>query len=345
MSINNNRIISNNVTPKTGVLFHDHKSNNNILSTRFNNNNNNRNHEGDSLGSRYNSKDSANSSLLSMFSTYNNSLNCKQSGSTTSSLSSFSQQELSSNLTQKKRKEKIKYSIFNSSTSSLTDLSDIGNNSTVNTNYGGNSSSLNLILENQSLLEWIEQGLDRCGIDSTVYGVYVLSLLNNLTTDLDESEVKQISTNVPQRTRSPSVSRYCDFHQRLYPGLNLRQSRIKLLRSESKHLNTQKAASTTKFMHKRYQQQQQQQNGVRGASPVGFESLIDDDLSDTAATRHCPDCAHQRNNYGTSTCSWNDRPSTIVSHEKHLYNNNRSRIVDYRKATIIDCLRDATDQV
>src|SRR5699024_11667966 len=86
--------------------------------------------------------------------------------------------------------------------------------------------------------------------------------------------------------------RYCDFHQRLYPGLNLHQSRTKLLQT-GKSLNTQKPASTTKFMHKRYQ------NGGR-SSPIAdlLSTTEQEDLA--SASRHCPDCA-ARNNHGTST--------------------------------------------
>ncbi len=310
--------------------------------------------------------------------------------------------------------------------------------------------------ENAKLLEWIREQLESRGIDSVVYGRYILSMLlmnsfstastsnsssnsanaNNTNSNSsssfssagssslssNESSIEKSSSSSASSTSSSSVGaaaaadsagdrdsgygtstgsatttittttatisissstsittkskpslsttlssslsaerggRFCDLHQRLYPGINLHQSRTKLLREsvlgggggggggKTTGLNTQKPSSTTKFMHRRYQL-----NGVTagggiggGGGSSGRGSPTDHFLSAAAAAggsegghhdgNHCPDCAARNNHGNAAAAAPSHRPSQQVANVCPS-----SNTLDYRKVVLADCLKD-----
>lgn len=165
---------------------------------------------------------------------------------------------------------------------------------------------------NQKLLTWLEEELDSMGIDPIIYRPYVLSILahNNEEQSNDNRKPSSAapssnysSINSTLNSSGPSSSstietdsagtsvagrtnhvRYCDLHQRPYPfGGGAIANRMKvtagMLRSKE---NTQKPASTTKWMHKRYLQQNNSPTDSNGS----LNLLSEED--------YCPDCLNSR---------------------------------------------------
>ena len=177
--------------------------------------------------------------------------------------------------------------------------------------------------ENQ-LLQWLENELEYRGIDPIVYGRYVLSLLQFNTEDVADSEVDSecdsITANTTKRNRvlssnsgaqsqstssnSTNLGRYCEFHHKMFGGLHCKTA----LRSND---NTQKAPSTTKWMHRKYLQIPPNSKYGSSSDDGNEYRTIDDELFD----RNCPDCVRNKSS------------------------------VDQRKHAVLECLKTATDQV
>lgn len=185
--------------------------------------------------------------------------------------------------------------------------------------------------ESRTLLEWVENELDRHGIDQVIFGRIILGLLqqcsnNNITylddnsnyesTDTD-SGYNSITTNnnkfidryqIIRNKRSNTNFRYCETHRENKIGFYNNQGKYSFfspsLVNQRPKDNTQKPPSTTKWMHKRYLQQSNNYNNDN------FEdNFIFDD--------QCPECQYQR----------------------------QKQVKDERKFMLVQCLKSASDKV
>ena len=221
----------------------------------------------------------------------------------------------------------------------------------------------------ENLLDWLETELDQRGIDSIIYGRYLLSLLQqhtnvnedsdwydtsigNNNNELDSGYEGSITTNNNSRFKQfsttpvagrPEKPRYCESHQRLYRGYSpsfssslLSSSQLNPFslfnnRSPSSNIqrakdNTQKAPSTTKWMHRRYRQadnksptKQYNRNNVNFTDDGNHNEQDGNDDFDDLMLINCPDCCRK------------------YSGKKYWEN-------DYRKFLIAKCLKSAIDK-
>nr|XP_046920543.1 probable cyclin-dependent serine/threonine-protein kinase DDB_G0292550 [Dermatophagoides farinae] len=233
---------------------------------------------------------------------------------------------------------------------------------TTTTDSSGNSNKTNN--NNGSYSE-----LDQRGIDSIIYGRYLLSLLQqhtnvnedsdwydtsigNNNNELDSGYEGSITTNNNSRFKQfsttpvagrPEKPRYCESHQRLYRGYSpslssslLSSSQLNPFslfnnRSPSSNIqrakdNTQKAPSTTKWMHRRYRQadnksptKQYNRNNVNFTDDGNHNEQDGNDDFDDLMLINCPDCCRK------------------YSGKKYWEN-------DYRKFLIAKCLKSAIDK-
>lgn len=183
---------------------------------------------------------------------------------------------------------------------------------------GGVGVGSNSVRDDESqLLHWLECELENRGIDPMVYGRYVLSLLQyNSDQSGGDCEVdsgygsitakRNVSRPLSSSSSATVPSRYCEAHHRLYPPFNQTSYRSKE--------NTQKAPSTTKWMHRRYLRNNSP-NSKHGSSSDDSGELRTNFEEEDNFDRNCPECVRNRG------------PG------------------DQRKQSVLDCLKNATDQV
>lgn len=172
--------------------------------------------------------------------------------------------------------------------------------------------SLNSDKKHLHLLNWIECELEKRNVDPNVYGRHILSLLHHdeqldqqesdhqtfvcepfhgLSSELNtkysscnsSSSNNSSSTTNQSSTIFPKPGKYCQVHQKFHPdGYDHHAA---LFNHRKAKENTQKAPSTTKWMHKKYLN-----NLSNNVSPTGSLTNVD-----VESGHYCPDCAQSGN--------------------------------------------------
>lgn len=183
--------------------------------------------------------------------------------------------------------------------------------------------------ESQTLLEWVENELDRYGIDQVIFGRNILALLqqcsnNNNITYLDDNSNYEVTdtdsgyNSITTNTNAKFINRYqiignkrpnfryCESHRENKINFYNNQGKFSLssLANRRPKDNAQKPPSTTKWMHKRYLQQANNNNN---------DNFDDNCIFDD----QCPECQYQR----------------------------QKQVKDERKFMLVQCLKSASGKV